>query len=81
LSERPNFQVLRRNPGQSRFWSLQIPQIIVHGVSRTLRLVYGRSPFIVLEVVRMSSFKYRAYPVMIAAISILAATGGAWRTT
>jgi hypothetical protein len=29
----------------------------------------------------MSSFKYRAYPVMIAAISILAATGGAFRTT
>jgi hypothetical protein len=28
----------------------------------------------------MSSLKYRAYPVMIAAISILAATGGAWRT-
>lgn len=29
----------------------------------------------------MSSFKYRAYPVMIAALSILAATGGVWRTT
>lgn len=29
----------------------------------------------------MSSFKYRAYPVMIAAISVLAATGGAFRMT
>lgn len=29
----------------------------------------------------MSSFKYRAYPVMVAAISILAATGGAFRIT
>ena len=27
----------------------------------------------------MSRFKYRAYPIMIAAISVLAATGGGWR--
>jgi hypothetical protein len=29
----------------------------------------------------MSSFKLRAYPFMIAAITVIAATGGAWRTT
>jgi len=29
----------------------------------------------------MSSFKFRVYPVMIAAVSIIAATGGAFRTT
>jgi hypothetical protein len=27
----------------------------------------------------MSSFKLRAYPFLIAAIGVLAATGGAWR--
>lgn len=29
----------------------------------------------------MSSLKLRAYPFLIAAISVLAATGGAWRMT
>ena len=29
----------------------------------------------------MPSFKYRAYPVMIAAISVIAATGGGFRIT
>ena len=29
----------------------------------------------------MPSFKYRAYPVIIAALSVLAATGGAFRIT
>ncbi len=29
----------------------------------------------------MSSFKFRVYPVMITAITVIAATGGAFRTT
>jgi hypothetical protein len=29
----------------------------------------------------MSSLKLRVYPLMIAAIGVIAATGGGWRTT
>ena len=38
-------------------------------------LGYGGRPFTVPEV-SMSSFKVRLYPVMIAAASVIAATGG-----
>jgi hypothetical protein len=40
---------------------------------------YGCVPFTIPEVVKMSSLKPRLYPILITAIGILAATGGAWR--
>jgi hypothetical protein len=42
-------------------------------------LGYGGRPFTIPEV-SMSSFKFHAYPVMIAALSVIAVTGGAFRT-
>ncbi len=68
-------------PGKPESGACRTRSIGLQVVFRTGRLVYGPKPVHVLEVLRMSSFKYRAYPVMIAAISILAATGGVWRTT
>ena len=45
-----------------------------------LTLSYGDLPFTTPEV-PMSSLKLRVYPFMIAAIGVIAATGGGWRTT
>jgi hypothetical protein len=41
---------------------------------------YGGRPFTTPED-KMTSFKLRVYPFAIAAIAVIAATGGGWRTT
>jgi hypothetical protein len=77
-SKSPNVQLRPWKLGHFRQENQESRICALKAIFKRHVLGYGGLPFTTLEV-KMSSAKARMYPFVIAAITIIASTGGVWR--